>query len=97
MEHRISSAYHPQTNGLDERTNQTLVRTLKKLTSAEEDWDQHIEAALYAYHISVHDSSRFSPFFLMYNRHPRKAIDFELATASSSFDVYTCIYQTEVP
>ena len=28
VEHRISSAYHPQTNGLDERTNQTLVRPL---------------------------------------------------------------------
>jgi hypothetical protein len=30
VEHRISSAYHPQTNGLDERTNQTLVHTLIK-------------------------------------------------------------------
>lgn len=81
MEHRISSAYHPQTNGLDERTNQTLVRTLKKLASTKEEWDQCIDAALYAYRISVQDSSRFSPFFLIYNRHPRKAIDFELATA----------------
>ncbi len=79
VEHRISSAYHPQTNGLDERTNQTLVRTLKKLTTTGKDWDQYIDAALYAYRISIQDSSRYSPFFLMYNRNPRKAIDFELA------------------
>ena len=24
IEHRVSAAYHPQTNGLDERTNQTI-------------------------------------------------------------------------
>ena len=84
MEHRISSPYHPQTNGLDERTNQTLMRTLKKLTTTEEDWDQYIDAALYAYRISVQGSSRFSPFFLIYNRHPRKAIDFEIETAADS-------------
>ena len=65
VEHRISSPYHPQTNGLDERTNQTLIRTLKKLTTTEEDWDQYIDAALYAYRISVQGSSRFSPFFLI--------------------------------
>ena len=81
MEHRISSPYHPQTNGLDERINQTLVRMLKKLVTTEEDWDQYIDTALYAYRISIQDSSRFSPFFLIYNRHPRKIIDFELSTA----------------
>lgn len=83
VEHRISSPYHPQTNGLDERTNQTLVKSLVKLSSSTEDWDIHIEAALYAYRISRHDSSRYSPFFLLYNRYPRKAIDYELATTKS--------------
>jgi hypothetical protein len=43
-----------------------------------------IDVALYAYRISVQDSTRYSPFLLLYNRHPRKAIDFELATATSS-------------
>lgn len=69
---------------MDERTNQTLIRTLKKLTTKEKDWDQYIDAALYAYRISIQDSTRFSPFFLLYNQHPRKAIDYELATDDSS-------------
>ncbi|MGH0134178.1 UNVERIFIED_CONTAM: hypothetical protein FKN15_054531 [Acipenser sinensis] len=30
IQHRISSAYHPQTNGLDERTNQTIKRATGK-------------------------------------------------------------------
>ena len=84
VEHRISSAYHPQTNGLDERTNQTLTHTLRKMMTETKEWDDCIDAALYAYRISVQDSSKFSPFFLMYNRHPRKAIDYELATADGS-------------
>ena len=69
-----SSAFHPQTNGLDERLNQTLVTTLKKVVDARSnDWDEHISAALYEYRISRQASSKFSPFFLMYNRQPRKA------------------------
>ena len=74
MEHRISSPYHPQTNGLDERMNQTLVHTLIKMANSEDQWDKNIDAALYAYRISMQDSTRFSPFFLLYNCHPRKAI-----------------------
>ena len=36
----VSSAYHPQTNGLDERLNQTLITTLKKVVDASsDDWD----------------------------------------------------------
>ena len=71
----VSSAYHPQTNGFDERLNQTLVTTLKKVVDAcSVDWHEHISAALYAYRISRQASSKFSPFFVMYNRQPRKAI-----------------------
>ena len=75
VQHCVSSAYHPQTNGLDERLNQTLVTTIKKVVDAcSNDWDEHISAALYAYRISKQASSKFSPFFLMYNRQPRKAV-----------------------
>lgn len=86
VEHHISSAYHPQTNGLDERTNQTLVTSLIKLSSSQTDWDMNIDAVLYAYRISQQDSSKFSPFFLLYNRHPRKAIDYELSRTPTDED-----------
>ena len=29
-EHRVTSAYHPNTNGLTERYNQTLINSLRK-------------------------------------------------------------------
>ena len=68
VDHRINSPYHPQTNGLDERMNQTLVHALNKLTTEEGQWDQFIDAALYAYRISIQDSSQLSPFVLLYGR-----------------------------
>ena len=34
VQHCVSSAYHPQTNGLDECLNQTLVTMLKKVVDA---------------------------------------------------------------
>lgn len=79
IKHCISSAYHPQTNGLDERFNQTLMNTLKKVVDTNNsDWDLHIPSALYAYRVSRQASLKFSPFFIMYNRYPRKAVTFEM-------------------
>ena len=50
VQHRISAAYHPQTNGLDERFNQTLVNALTKMTAEKPDeWDQYIDPILFAY------------------------------------------------
>ena len=87
IEHRISSPYHPQTNGLDERTNQTQTRALTKFAEAEDNWDENIDAALYAYRIAKQDSSKFSPFFIMYNRNPRKGIDHEFISKETTTNV----------
>ena len=44
------------------------------MDASSNDWDDHLSAILYAYRISRQASSKFSPFFLMFNRQPRKAI-----------------------
>ena len=50
VHHKMSAAYHPQTNGLDERFNQTLCNALTKMVEGkEEEWDRYIDAALFAY------------------------------------------------
>ena len=54
VEHRISAAYHPQTNGLDERFNQTLVNSLTKMSGDKPDeWDQYIDPVLFAYRYAM--------------------------------------------
>ena len=68
-EHRISSAYHPQTNGLVERFNQTLQRSLIKFANSDQsNWDEKLDGVLFAYRTSQQKSTRVTPFELMYCR-----------------------------
>ena len=78
-DHRISSAYHPQTNGLDERFNQTLSQALVKVINENQnDWDLHIDPILFAYRTSKNDTTKFSPFYLMFSRQPKLPIELEI-------------------
>ena len=67
--HRISTAYHPQTNGLVERFNQTIQLALLKLVIKEQDnWDMYIDGVIFAYRTSVQKTTKKSPFEIMYLR-----------------------------
>ena len=71
IDHRIASAYHPQTNGLQERFNQTLERALIKCVNEKQnDWDLHIKRILFGYRTSVHASTGVTPFAAMFRRDP---------------------------
>lgn len=73
----LTSAYHPQSNGLDERFNQTLQRQLLKFIDTEQtDWDLYLDAILFSYRVSRQDSTKHSPFLLVYGRQPRLPIEF---------------------
>lgn len=70
------SAYHPQSNGLDERSNQTLKAQLQKLDNdRQDDWDELLPSILFSYRTSRHDSTKRTPFLLMYGREARLPID----------------------
>lgn len=74
--HARTAAYHPQTNGLCERFNKTLADILSKYVSANHrDWDQFLPYACFAYNSSVHETTGYSPFFLLYGREPTLPID----------------------
>ena len=81
----MTSAYHPQSNGLDERFNQTLQRQLLKFVESEQNsWDQCLDAILFSYRVSCQDSTKYSPFFLVYGRHPRLPIEFTMQCPGTS-------------
>uniref|UniRef100_A0A8C5QVR1 Uncharacterized protein n=1 Tax=Leptobrachium leishanense TaxID=445787 RepID=A0A8C5QVR1_9ANUR len=68
---KLSSAYHPQTNGQTERTNQIVEQYLRCYTChLQDDWVDLLPAAEFAYNSGHHQSLRESPFFLTYGYHP---------------------------
>jgi hypothetical protein len=70
MKHSPTTPYHPQTDGQVERMIGTLKRTLAKIAETENDWDEQIPYALYAYRTAIHETTRETPFFLVYGRDP---------------------------
>ena len=80
-QHRITSAYHPQTNGLTERFNQTLSNSLRaKINEYQDDWDEHLNLILFAYRATVQESTKYSPYYMMFAHEPSFPIDVELQT-----------------
>ncbi|GFN96905.1 Pol polyprotein [Plakobranchus ocellatus] len=72
MKHIFSSPYRPQTNGSVERFHSSLKSILRKVTSDfPKQWDRYLPSALFAYRQMEHESTGFSPFFLLFGRKPR--------------------------
>lgn len=54
IDHRLTTPYHPQMNGMTERFNGTLQKLLLKLTGGEEmKWSCYLADALYACQITA--------------------------------------------
>ena len=77
IQHRLTTAYHPQANGLDERLNQTLTNSLAKFEQDNrETWDESLQEVVYAYNTAVQESTKHTPFEAMFGRVARLPVDF---------------------
>ena len=71
-----TSAYHPEGNGQVERFNRTLEAMLsKEIEEHQKDWDDHLQKVLFAYITAVHDTTGYTPYFIISGRSPNLPID----------------------
>ena len=81
-----TTAYHPQTNGLTEKFNGTLCQMLSSyMNEKQTDWDEYIEVCLFAYRTSKQETTKETPFRLLYGRDARLPSDIDNWSTKDSF------------
>ncbi|KAI4819024.1 hypothetical protein KUCAC02_004305 [Chaenocephalus aceratus] len=68
----LCSAYHPQTNGLVEKLNGTIQRTLNKMVAGHpKRWDQVLQSTMFGLRTKKQLTTQYSPYYLMFGREAR--------------------------
>ncbi|UYV76755.1 K02A2.6-like, partial [Cordylochernes scorpioides] len=76
ISHLKTTAYHPQTNGLPERLNKTLIDMLSMYVDVEQkNWDEVLSFVTFAYNTAKQETTGFSPFFLVHGREAETTLD----------------------
>jgi hypothetical protein len=72
---RMSSAYHPQTDGATERVNRTVTQMLRQcINNKQTDWVSKLPAIEFAINSARSESTGYASFFLNSGRMPRPMI-----------------------
>jgi len=73
---KLSTAFHPQTDGQMERVNQELKQYLRMfINHRQEQWPEWLGTAEFAYNNKAYSSTRTSPFKANYRQDPRMGFE----------------------
>lgn len=82
VNHKVATAYHPQTSGQAKLSNKEIKRILEKMTnSSRKDCSRHLDNALWAYITSFRTPFGMYPYRLVYG----KACHFPIELEHKSF------------
>ena len=76
IDHVKTTIYHPASNGMNERSHGTMNNILsKRVQENVQQWDVHLNMSLAAMRFCTSETSKHTPFFLLFNRDPILPID----------------------
>ena len=80
-----TTLYHPLTNGLVERSHQTIMQMIGKASEDKKaDWPGHLAEIMQAYNATQSAMMGYSPHYLMFGHRPMLPVDFYFPTFRST-------------
>ncbi|MCO5571608.1 hypothetical protein L7F22_025354 [Adiantum nelumboides] len=81
IQHRHSTPYYPQSNGLVEKANGIIAEIIRKMVQSKPKlWDAFLDGALWAYRTTYKDATQFTPFHLVYGQEALQSIELQNPT-----------------
>ena len=82
-----TTPYHPMGNGQAERFNRTMHNLLRTLGNDQKRrWNHHLAELVFAYNVTPHATTGYTPYFLFFGREPQLPVD-HLFKQQSEVDV----------
>jgi len=79
IKHRKTTPYNPRANGLTERANGIIERSLNKMVSEHKtDWDVKLPSVVHAYNTSEKTTTGRTPFYLVFGQEAVHGIELEM-------------------
>ena len=89
IDHRLITPGHPEANGMAERIVKVLKTGLRKyvLQHGVSAWPDHLPVIEFGYRTTPQRATGFSPYFLVYGRHPTYSLQVKALLGDAEMDV----------